>query len=365
MRKKKVWIIGIGSLVLAALFWLRPHKDSAATKGQEVAAKSEEIAQESAKEAKPRKMNRASETDWAAVNVIAAEYKPQLAGLERQWTELKTNKCYKPNSGSRNPEIQKKYSAASKAVWNTEKAIRALEREQWAQMEAYLSPYELRKYRMEHSLCGRLLRQETNWMEPPLSEGEFLSLFIRREGELDFLDEHFTGDYRERGAMFRRAQDKMRKLQEEIRQQPPWSRKDAKAGFAEQAENDPDCRLYWEYSRIGRGAVPLSTERAMQVAWGPGNEERAMAELRLMESFDLRASGQITAQELSLAKERHILEMQLADGYITKVEMEAELERLRKEQAQEPIQWERNQEAVELPNSMQDAPASRNEAGDE
>lgn len=192
---KKAWIIGIGALVLMSLFWLRLHKDSAATKGQEVAAKSEEIAQESAKETKPRKRVWASEADWAAVNVIAAEYKPQLAELERQWIELKTNKYYKPNSGSRNPEIQKKYSAASQAVWNAEKAIRALEREQWAQMEAYLSPYELRKYRMEHSLCGRLLRQETNLMEPPLSEGEFLSLFIRREGELDFLDKHFDGDY--------------------------------------------------------------------------------------------------------------------------------------------------------------------------
>ena len=331
--RKKVWVIGIGVLVLAALFWLRPHKDSAATKEQEVAAKSEEIAQESAKEAKPRKMNRASETDWATVNVIAAEYKPHLAELKRQWTELKANKYYKPNWGSRSPEIQKRYSAASKAVWNTEKAIRALDREQWAQMEVYLSPYELRKYRMEHSLCGRLLRQETNWMGPPLSEGEFLSLFIRREGELDFLDEHFDGDYGRRVAMLKRAQDKIRKLQEELRQQPPWSRRDAKVAFAEQAENDPDCKLYWEYSRIGRGAVPLFTERSMHVAWGPGNEERVMAELRLMEAFDLRANGQITAQDLSLTKERHILEMQLVDGHITKGEMEAELECLIKEQA--------------------------------
>lgn len=69
-----------------------------------------------------------------------------------------------------------------------------------------------------------------------------------------------------------------------------------------------------------------------------------------MEAFDLRANRQITAQELSLAKERHILEMQLADGHITTAEMEAELERLRKEQAQGPIQWERNQEAAELLN---------------
>ena len=209
-------------------------------------------------------------------------------------------------------------------------------------MDAYLSPYELRKYRMEHSLCGRLLRQETDWMEPPLSEGEFLSLFIRREGELDFLDKHFDGDYGRRGAMFRRAQGKIRKLQEELRQQPSWSRRNAKVAFAEQAENDPDCRLYREYSRIGRGAVPLSTERAMQVAWGAGNEERLIAELRLMEAFDLRASGQITTQELLLAKER-----------------------LRKEQAQGPIQWERNQEAVELLKSTQNAPSSSDKDADE
>lgn len=354
----KVRIMGIGSLVLVSLFWLWPDRDSAAIKEQEVATTSEENAQESTRETKPRKRVRASEADWAAVNVIAAE-------LERQWTELKANKYYKPNSGSRSPEIQKKYSAASKAVWHTEKALRALEREQWAQMEAYLSPYELRKYRMEHSLCGRLLRQETNWMEPPLSEGEFLSLFIRREGELDFLDEHFDGDYGRRGAMFKHATDKIRKLQEELRQQPPWRRKDAKAAFADQAENDPDCKLYWEYSRIEHRAVPLSTQRAMQVARGPGNEEQAMAEIRFMEAFELRASGQITTQELSLAKEGHILEMQLADDHITKAEMETELKRLRKEQAQGTIQWERNQEAVELLKSTQNAPSSSDKDGGE
>lgn len=165
--------------------------------------------------------------------------------------------------------------------------------------------------------------------------------------------------------MFRRAQGKIRKLQEELRQQPPWSRREAKVAFAEQAENDPDCRLYREYSRIGRGAVPLSTERAMQVAWGPGNEERLMVELRLMEAFDLCASGQITAQELSLAKERHILEMQLADGHITTAEMEAELEQLITEQAQGPIQWERNQEAAELLKSTQNDPFSSDKDADE
>lgn len=207
---RKAWIIKVGALGLAALFWSRPQKDSEITKRQESASKSKENAQESAKDVNPRKMNRALEADWVEVNAIAVKYKPQLTKLEQQWTELKANKYYKPNSRSRNPEIQKKYSAASQAVWNTEKAIRTLERKQWAQMEAYLSPYELRKYRMEHSLCGRLLRQETNWMEPLLSEGEFLSLFIRREGELDFFDEHFGGDYGRRGAMFRRAQDKIK-----------------------------------------------------------------------------------------------------------------------------------------------------------
>ena len=84
-----------------------------------------------------------------------------------------------------------------------------------------------------------------------------------------------------------------------------------------------------------------------------------------MDAFDSRSSGQITAQELSLTKERHILEMQLADGHITKAEMEAELDRLIKEQAHGPIQWERNQEAADLLKSMQNDPSSSNEDGDE
>ena len=57
--------------------------------------------------------------------------------------------------------------------------------------------------------------------------------------------------------------------------------------------------------------------------------------------------------------------MQLADGHITKAEMGTELERLIKEQAHEPIQWERNQEAADLLKNMQNAPSSSNEDGDE
>ena len=78
-----------------------------------------------------------------------------------------------------------------------------------------------------------------------------------------------------------------------------------------------------------------------------------------MEAFDLRASGQM------LAKERHILEMQLAAGHIPTAEMEAELKRLRKEQAQGPIQWERNQEAAELLKSTQNDPSSNDKDADE
>ena len=54
-------------------------------------------------------------------------------------------------------------------------------------MAEYLSPYELRKYKLEHSQFAHDLRRETEWFQP--NEGEFLALFTFKERERNFRDE--------------------------------------------------------------------------------------------------------------------------------------------------------------------------------
>ncbi|MCS1411276.1 MAG: hypothetical protein M2R45_04474 [Verrucomicrobia subdivision 3 bacterium] len=79
-----------------------------------------------------------------------------------------------------------------------------MELEQWARMSEYLSPYELRKYRMEHSLRGRTIKAESAWMQPPLDQSDFLALFVRAEANDDFLDREFNGDlWKINGTMIR------------------------------------------------------------------------------------------------------------------------------------------------------------------
>ena len=94
----------------------------------------EEKAGNKGKTTSPRSvLQKASEADWAAVHAIAAEYAPQLKELEFERDCLKKE----------NP-ISLDYDMANKAIRN-------LEREQWARMSEYLSPYELREYKLEHS----------------------------------------------------------------------------------------------------------------------------------------------------------------------------------------------------------------------
>ena len=97
----------------------------------------------------PRARQKANEADWVAVHAIAAEYAPQLKELERKRDHIKT-KGITPGSWD-NPKVRDEYRAKRLAEDMANKAIRDLEREQWARMIEYLSPYELREYKLEHA----------------------------------------------------------------------------------------------------------------------------------------------------------------------------------------------------------------------
>ena len=176
MRTIIVSMIGLLAVVLAYNAF-RPNYEPTKTTSQEMAA--EEKADNAGKTTSPRSVHRkASEADWAAVHAIAAEYTPQLKELERKRNRFK--------QGKKLPLDLNEDMA--------NKAIRDLEREQWARMSEYLSPYELREYKLEHSQLARDMRPEFEWFQP--SKGEFVALYTYREKRADFLDEMFGGDSR-------------------------------------------------------------------------------------------------------------------------------------------------------------------------
>ena len=259
----------------------------------------------------PRSVHRkADEADWAAVHAIAKEYAPQLAELESQRDEFMASKHYRPGSGMRDPnhEWEVKKRATLKAVCNTEKAIRDMEREQWARMSEHLSPYELRQYRMEHSWRSRMIREKAAWMDPPLSEGEFLSLFADEEHEDNafdaIADSKFGGDRWEMDRAHGRGDSKFVAI---LRQNKPFEEIRAEIDNS----TDPELRLYmdemrpiYQYSRVG--VPPLSQERQYLYDFGPNSEALVKAEMELDRVEEMRVNGQATLEEVNAARERTI-----------------------------------------------------------
>ncbi len=257
----------------------------------------------------PRSVHRkADEADWAAVHAIAKEYAPQLAELESQRDEFMASEHYRPGSGMRDPnhEWEVKKRATLKAVCNTEKAIRDMEREQWSRMSEHLSPYELREYRMEHSWRSRMIREKAAWMDPPLSEGEFLSLFANEEHDDNALDSLANGKFDgDRWEMDRAHGRGDRKFVAILRQNKPFKEKQAEIDNS----TDPELRFYMDEIRpiihySVAGMPTLSQERRYLYDFGPNSEALVKAQMESDRVEEMRANGQATLEEVNAVRER-------------------------------------------------------------
>ena len=294
--------------VVLAYIVLSPSYEPTKTTSQKTAAEAK--AGNEGKTTSPRSARqKVSEADWAAVRAIAQEYAPQLTELERQWDELKASEYYRPKSGLHrdpNHELEVKRRAAIGAVHNAEKAIRDKEREQWARMSEYLSPYELREYRMEHSWRARMIREKAAWMDPPLNEGEFLSLFANEEEDDNALDSlangKFDGDWWEMHSAHGRGE---RKFVAILRENKPFEEKQAEIDNS----TDPDLRFYMDEIRpiihySVAGMPTLSQERKYLYFHGPNSEALVKAQMESDRVEEMRANGQATLEEVNAARER-------------------------------------------------------------
>ncbi|MCS1407162.1 MAG: hypothetical protein M2R45_00319 [Verrucomicrobia subdivision 3 bacterium] len=230
---------------------------------------------------------RATAEDWAVVHAIAEEYAPQLAELEKQRDELKDGNEQYFNRGTldKKSEWAIKQNEVVRACFAPKRpSPRDLEREQWARMGEYLSPYELRQYRMEHSFRGRTIKAESAWMQPPLDEGELVALLVKQEAKDGFLDREFDGQLWEMNTTMIRGWDKIRAIHDQ--RDKTWEEQRAEV----QASTDPDILITLEHNdllnRISRNTPALSEELTIRLAHGP--QGQAVAEAYLEEEPRIR-----------------------------------------------------------------------------
>ena len=142
----------------------------------------------------------ASAEDWANVNAIAAQYAPELKALEAKRNRILED----PNSTISSIAPEARAARLERDLAN--KAIRDKERELWEELSPYLSPYELREYKLKHSQMARDLWEESAWFEP--SKADFLALYTYREKRSDMLDAKHGGDTWREGEAIRSASDR-------------------------------------------------------------------------------------------------------------------------------------------------------------
>ena len=319
-------MIGLLAVVLAYIV-LSPSYEPTKTTSQKMEA--EEKSGNKGKTTSPRARQKAGEADWAAVHAIAKEYAPQLAELERQRNEFKDvldqfspdelgyadiqGDEFEPLGIDPNLGWLDKEEAVSKGVYNAEKAIRDVEREQWSRMSEHLSPYELRKYRMEHSWRGRMIQEKAAWMDPPLNEGELLSIFVGEEAKDNLLDREFDGNRGEMMAMARRGVEKFTAFS--MRRDKPFEEIRAEIDNS----TDPDLRFYLDkFKAINKESakVPsMSLSRKALYFHGPNSEALVEAEMELDRVRKMRANGQATEEEVNDAKLR-VVEIETEDEFV-------------------------------------------------
>ncbi len=306
--------------VVLAYIVLSPNDEPTTTTSQKTAVEGK--AGNKGKTTSPRSVRqKAGEADWAAVHAIAAEYAPQLKELERKRAHIKT-KGITPGSWD-NPKVRDEYRAKRLAEDMANKAIRDLEREQWARMSEYLSPYELREYKLEHAQLARDMRPELEWFQP--SKGEFVALYTYREKQADLLDELFGGDGRLRTEAHQSANERRMAIQKEVTK-TARTRKDLEEGLQRMDSLEGKDIDSWRASFELQAEVreTLGDDRWSSIQHGPtayGRRAKA-AEDKLRRMQRLYSNGQITEVELELAMERFSLE---ANGDMSEEEIAEEL----------------------------------------
>ena len=323
--------------VVLAYILLSPSYEPTTTTNQKTMAEGK--AGNEGKTTSPRSARqKANEADWVAVHAIAEEYAPQLKELER-----KRNKEEDSVIGSYNPQLHAEYVTKdeykrrflSSAHDMANKAIRDLEREQWARMSEYLSPYELREYKLEHSQLARDMRSELEWFQP--SKGEFVALYAYREKQANLLDELFGGDKRLQSKAGLSANERRMAIQKEVMaggSTPELLEEGRRRMDALEGKDVDFLRASFELQAEVRETLGHDRWRSIQLGPTAYGRKAKAAYDKLQRMKRLYSNGQITRAELELARHRSRLESSLSD--------------MSEEEIEEEMKWYR-EELMELP----------------
>ena len=228
-----------------------------------VAAKGKTENVEQSTAAAYRKAKKASTEDWAAVHAIAQEYALEIGNTVALREKLKTSEYYRRYGGNNcSLELSAKCNEVNFAFSQAARKVRDLEREQWAKMAEYLSPYELRKYKLEHSQFAHDLRMETEWFQP--DEGEFLALFTYHERKRNLYDE-MAGKDKKMEELFQSARKKIDAVHEERWHSVPKIFRDREAMIRTvNSLEGEDMDFYRAMTGLKRGIDSMSRERWLE-----------------------------------------------------------------------------------------------------
>ena len=292
-------------VVVAAYVAVRSPVNKAESTDSSIVHKEKKENVEQSTAAAYRKAKKASAEDWAAVHAIAQEYAVEIGNTVDLREKLKMSEYYGRYGGNNcSPELSAKCNEVNLAYSQAARKVRDLEREQWARMAEYLSPYELRKYKLDHSQFAHDLRMETEWFQP--NKGEFLALFTYHERKQNLYDE-MSGKDKKMEELFQSARKKIDAVHEEMWHSVPKIFRNAeKVARSIDALEGEDMDFYRARMRLKRGIDSMSRERWLEYdnrKFLPPEQVVRVGVLKSVE--ELVKNGQATQWDLEEARIRY------------------------------------------------------------
>ena len=136
-------------------------------------------------------------TDWEAVNTIEDRYRSSLFDLEerRKVLQEELENVRPPEHGDRDTRVKKYYDEKirrRRELLIAENNVRDKERELWNDLSKVMTYPDLTRYKLNHSMDGKKIMEETEWFEP--NDDEIMVLYTANEMLIDFIDENFNRD---------------------------------------------------------------------------------------------------------------------------------------------------------------------------
>ena len=239
-----------------------------------------------------------SEVDWEAIKTISDKYESKIIGLIRQLDEVKALQI--PNNADPQSEQHRNWLRHQQEMGILAKAIRAVEKKKWEEMSAYLTPYELRKYKVHRSTTGKEIKKMLEWFEP--SEGELLAFYLKQESEERYFDDIYDGD---RSQYLGDATKGLRRIVDIQANVRPI---DKGRKMIEQLEGRDIDAYYFQKEKYDEWVSKLSDKRLFHYRYGK-KSEKEQDRVRIEEEMaEMYTEDLVTSEEMADVALNHVME---------------------------------------------------------